>query len=277
LRLESASISSPGTVLVLSMSSQRRTAVLHSKLYRCKPVFCQLDGGAQYCRLKSALEIVHPKRHSRVAPFALTLQKSRLKRTKGARRMRLSEAILLGSTVVTPKAGALSFSGENAGCALGMAVIASGGTFHPAKHQFPVNERRTLNVEDIWGTWLLRLVARPCDCRLPLTVNRLRLKDMTSYLRHPRSAALPREMRIKDIVAHLFDYHVMGKRDWTLDRLTTWLQPLEPSEPAAVSSIRRRTAPERNLSAEAAEWRKTRESFEAQVKAKSRRFARRTE
>jgi hypothetical protein len=191
--------------------------------------------------------------------------------------MRLSEAILLGSTVVTPKAGALTFSGETAGCALGMAVIASGGTFQPAKHRFPVNERRTLNVENIWGTWLLRLVARPCDCRVPLTLNRLRLKEITAYLRHPRSAALPREMRIKDVVAHLFDYHVMGERDWTLDRLATWLQPLEPSVPTEVSSVHVRMAPQRDFSAEAAEWRKTRESFEAQVKAKSRRFARRAE
>jgi hypothetical protein len=83
-------------------------------------------------------------------------------------------------------------------------------------------------------------------------------------------------MRIKDIVAHLFDYHVMEKRDWTLDRLTTWLQPLEPSEPAEISSIGRETAPERDLSAEAAEWRKIRETFEAQLKAKHRRFARST-
>ena len=191
--------------------------------------------------------------------------------------MRLSEAILLGSTVVTPKAGALRFTGENAGCALGMAVIASGGTFHGAKRQFPLTERRTLNVEDIWGTWLLRLVARPCACRVPLTLNRLRLKEMTAYLRHPRSAALPPEMRIKDIIAHLFDYHVMEERDWTLDRLTTWLQALEPTEPSEAPSLDSGTAPEGDFRADAAEWRKTRECFEARVKAESRRFARRTE
>lgn len=188
--------------------------------------------------------------------------------------MRLSEAILLGSTVVTPKAGALRFSGQNAGCALGMAVIASGGTFHRTTQRFPITERRTLNVEDIWGAWLLQLVARPCDCRVPLTLNYLRLKEVIAYMRHPGSAALPREMRIKDVVAHLFDYHVMEERDWTLDRLTTWLQPLEPSEPAEISSLNSEIAPERDLSAEAAEWRKTRETFEAQVKAKHRRFAR---
>lgn len=98
--------------------------------------------------------------------------------------MRLSEAILLGSTVVTPKAGALRFSGENAGCALGMAAIASGCTFERARRVLPVSERRTLNAEDIWGKWLLRPVARPCDCRAPLMLKGLRLKDVAAYLRN---------------------------------------------------------------------------------------------
>lgn len=78
--------------------------------------------------------------------------------------MKLSESILLGSTVVTPKAGALRFSGENAGCALGMALIANGCTFSSRQRQFPIKDQRTLNVEDIWGRWLLRVVIRPCDC-----------------------------------------------------------------------------------------------------------------
>jgi hypothetical protein len=157
--------------------------------------------------------------------------------------MRLSEAILLGSTVVKPKAGALRFSAENAGCALGMAVIASGGTFEHARSPFPEIERRTLNVEDIWGIWLLWRVYRPCNCRGPLVVNRLRLKEIVAYLRHPLSDPLPRKIRIKDIVAHLFDYHVMEKRDWTLDRLTTWFRPLEPNEPGEASDTKRKNAP----------------------------------
>jgi hypothetical protein len=191
--------------------------------------------------------------------------------------MRLSEAILLGSTVVSPKPGALRFSGENAGCALGMAVIASGGSFCRAKRQIPETERRMLNVEEIWGAWLLRVVARPCDCRVPLTLNRLLLKEVTAYLRRPRSAALPREMRIKDIVAHLFDYHVMGERDWTLDRLAGWLQALEPRQPAEVSVVKGEAAPPPDFSAEAAEWQRTRVAFEAQVQNKRRRVARRAE
>jgi hypothetical protein len=187
--------------------------------------------------------------------------------------MRLSEAILLGSTVVTPKAGALKFSGENAGCALGMAVIASGGTFHRVKREIPANERRTLNVEHLYGTWLLRIVSRPCDCRGPLTLNRFRLEEVRAYLHHPRSPALPRGMRIKDIIAHLFDYHVMKERDWTLDRLASWLRPLEPAEPGEIPFRPREVPPPPSL-AEAESWRKTREAFESNVKAKNRRSLR---
>lgn len=189
--------------------------------------------------------------------------------------MRLSEAILLGSTVVTPKAGALRFSGENSGCALGMAVIASGVSFRRATRELPVTERRTLNVEDVWGKWLLRPVARPCDCRAPLRLKDLRLKEIAAYLRHPRSSALPREMRIKDIIAHLFDHHVIQERDWTLDRLADWLAPLEPSAPAAVVPRRSEAVPERDFLAEAAEWRQVRRAIEEQADAKRRRLARR--
>lgn len=188
--------------------------------------------------------------------------------------MRVSEAILLGSTLVKSKAGALHFSGENAGCALGMAVIANGGRFVPARRVVPASERRTLNVEVIWGTWLLRSIARPCDCRAPLQRNGLQLRDIVAYVRHPRSLALPREMRIKDIIAHLFDHHVMQKRDWTLIRITTWLQPLEPSEPQPVVPVRREATPRGNLLAEAAEWQRARRAFEAHVMAKRPRFPR---
>jgi hypothetical protein len=54
---------------------------------------------------------------------------------------------------------------------------------------------------------VLHIVMRPCSCW------RFRV---------------PREMRIKDIIAHIFDYHVMKKRDWTLDQLAEWVQTVEP-------------------------------------------------
>jgi hypothetical protein len=191
--------------------------------------------------------------------------------------MKLSEAILLGSTVVTPKAGALHFSGENAGCALGMAAIASGCTFCPAQRQVPVKDLRTGNAEDIWGRWLLRVVIRPCDCRAPITLSSLRLKEITAYLFDRGSGTLPRGMRIKDIIAHLFDHHVMGKRNWTLDQLVAWIERWEPSELArntfiAQASLESLSRPQWNdLSDDAAEWQKTREAFEEKVSAKRRR------
>jgi len=190
--------------------------------------------------------------------------------------MKLSEAILLGSTVVTPKAGALHFSGENAGCALGMAAIASGCSFSPAQREIPVKDLRTVNVEDIWGPWLLRVVIRPCDCRAPVTLSSLSLKEITAWL-FDRGSPLPRGMRIKDIIAHLFDHHVMGKRDWTLDQLVGWLERWEPSQRGQNTFIdhgsRKSFSPPQShdLSDDALDWQKTCHAFKAKVNAKRRR------
>ena len=191
--------------------------------------------------------------------------------------MKLSEAILLGSTVVKPKARALHFSGENAGCALGMAAIASGCTFSPSQGQIPVKDKRTGNVEDIWGPWLLRVVVRPCDCRVPIRLSKLQFKEITAYLFHPSSSTLPRGMRIKDIIAHLFDHHVMGERDWTLDKLVAWLERWEPKEPARntfLAGLGRMSLYLRKShcpSEEEAEWQRTRAAFEARVNPRRQR------
>lgn len=121
--------------------------------------------------------------------------------------MKLSEAILLGSTVLTAKAGGQYFDELEAGCALGMAGIALGGRFVPVVGEVAEKERRTLGAEVVWGNWMLQVVMRTCDC-MPLRV--------------------PRAMRIKDIITHLFDYHFMEKRDWTLDQLAAWVEKWEP-------------------------------------------------
>jgi hypothetical protein len=124
-------------------------------------------------------------------------------------RMRFSEAILLGSTVVTSEAGWVDFSKTDSGCALGMAAAAQGCTFGPGSNPIAEKDRRTLNSEDVWGNWLLRVVMRPCQCW-----------DFQT----------PREMRIKDVVAHLFDYHIMERRNWTLDQLVAWVEMWEPKD-----------------------------------------------
>jgi len=123
--------------------------------------------------------------------------------------MKLSDAILLGSTILTPEAGGLHFAKNQSGCALGMAAIARGCTFRPATYLPPQKDRRTMGAEGLWGDWVLQIVARPCTCW------RFRV---------------PREMRIKDVIAHTFDYHVMAKKNWTMDRLAAWVQTVEPKK-----------------------------------------------
>jgi len=123
--------------------------------------------------------------------------------------MKLSEAILLGSTMLTAQAGRQHFAENQSGCALGMAAVARGCKFGPATHPFDERDRRTLGAEGVWGNWVLDTVLRPCRC-------------WRFYI--------PRKMRIKDIIAHIFDYHVMTKRNWTLEQLVAWVQTVEPKD-----------------------------------------------
>ena len=123
--------------------------------------------------------------------------------------MKLSEAILLGSTVLAPRAGGQHFSETQEGCALGMAAVARGCTFRRVIRPVDDKDRRTLGAEGVWGDWVLNEVERPCGC-------------WRIWMR--------RKMRIKDIIAHLFDYHIMEKRNWTLERLVTWVETVEPKE-----------------------------------------------
>ena len=89
---------------------------------------------------------------------------------------------------------------------------------------------------------------------------------------------LPREMRIKDVIAHLFDVHVMEKKNWTLADLVEWVQRWEPKPPsettAGVNKVRGNAfSPSQaaELRAEEAEWQSTREAFEAKHESKRRR------
>jgi hypothetical protein len=120
--------------------------------------------------------------------------------------MKLSDAILLGSTILTPQAGRQYSAETQSGCALGMAAIARGCTFHRVFCRFDDRDRRTLGVERVWGNWVLQNVPRPCNCW---------------------SLWIPRKMRIKDTIAHIFDYHVMQQRDWTLEQLVMRVKRVE--------------------------------------------------
>jgi hypothetical protein len=165
--------------------------------------------------------------------------------------MKLSEAILLGSTVLAPRAGGQHFSETQSGCALGMAAVARGCSFYKVTVPFPERDRRTLGVEGVWGEWVLQEVARPCNCW---------------------RIWIPRKRRIKEVISHLFDYHVMIKRNWTLEQLVAWVETVEPKE-VAMPQVSRPAAPREmsspaaatseELRQEADEWQAVRVAFEA--------------
>jgi len=162
--------------------------------------------------------------------------------------MKLSEAILLGSTVVAAQPGGQYFEETKSGCALGMAAIANGCRFRPVTRPVKENDRRTLGVEGVWGQWVLRVVMRPCECW---------------------ELRVPPAMRIKDIIAHLFDFHVMKKKNWTLDQLAAWVDTWEPKEraftPSSGGFLRGKLTPGQRAARLAAEQRRQqiRQAFEA--------------
>jgi hypothetical protein len=175
--------------------------------------------------------------------------------------MKLSEAILLGSTVLAPQAGRQYSSETKSGCALGMAAIAKGATFHQVR-AVSQYDRRTLGTEGVWGAWVLTMARRPCDCWRLL---------------------VPREMRIKDIIAHVFDYHVMRKRNWDLEQLVAWVKTVEPDDappPEAVIRVQPREVvrrqplggqPVHSSPDQAEEWQAVRQAFLARYDTRRRR------
>jgi hypothetical protein len=171
--------------------------------------------------------------------------------------MRLSEAILLGSTVLAPKAGGQHFSETQQGCALGMAAVARGCTFRTVIRPIDDRERRTLGVEGVWGDWVLESEERPCDC-------------WRIWIR--------RKMPIKGVIAHLFDYHIMDKRNWTLEQLVAWVKTVEPQEvqpedgPSLVIQQRESRSFEfQSLRQEAEEWQAVRNAFETRRASRRKR------
>lgn len=157
--------------------------------------------------------------------------------------MRLSDAILLGSTILTPCAGRMYSAETQSGCALGMAAIARGCTFRRVFGRFDDRDRRTRGVENVFGYWLLYNISRPCNCA---------------------SLWVPRKMRIKDVITHIFDYHVMEQKDWTLERLVRWVKRVEDDfDPPPASRDIRDDPSARQL---VEEWRRKKREREAMAR-----------
>ncbi len=117
--------------------------------------------------------------------------------------MRLSEAILLGSLLIKPRAGDLGEPGGS-GCALGMALEAMG------------KDRDYSEVPQQWPWTESRCTRLPCGCWRGWFF----------------------EYRVHHAIGHLFDGHVFRRRDWTLARLAEWVASIEPAEDKLASPAR---------------------------------------
>lgn len=106
--------------------------------------------------------------------------------------MRVSEALMLGSTLLKPKTK-LFDDDHGSGCALGMINRALGGT---STNQVPL-------MSIVWLTD--SRVKSPCCC-------------------------YPREQNVRDTVIHLFDDHFASLTDpWSIDRIAQWLESVDPT------------------------------------------------
>lgn len=127
--------------------------------------------------------------------------------------MRLSEAILAGSTLIKPFAGTIFSKDGERGCAIGMACAAIGIRKYIASDfsvRFP---------------WLKNIVKAPCGCCLFTGV----YADSTfgSY------------GHVANVIAHVFDNHVMNDShgfSWTLEQLCEWVDSIDPT-PKTVHEI----------------------------------------
>lgn len=117
--------------------------------------------------------------------------------------MRAAESLILGSVMLKPNPGSVhcTKTGEDYGCAIGMIAAGSGHleSLRCGRYQIP--------------TWMLKkLTEYPCSC--------------CSTTRGPGST----QNAVGSIIVHLFDFHVFGARDWTIEKIADWLEPVEPRE-----------------------------------------------
>lgn len=119
--------------------------------------------------------------------------------------MKFSELMLTGSTVAKPAPGKFRSNTGDSACALGLAAIGNGCTFGNFDTE-PQSTARTGNIETIWP-WLLHLADRPCHCFWK-----------------------PRKMLVRDVVTHLFDHHVFGWKNWSLEKLGQWVDAHEVTD-----------------------------------------------
>lgn len=116
--------------------------------------------------------------------------------------MKISTAMALGRTMIKPLAGIFLNPAKDSGCAWGMACLAAPSHFN---------------------SFLIR--AECCEVRLPCKCNGWVIGgSMRPY--HAGEAD-----NLRDCIVHLFNYHVMTRKDWTMDQLIDWVASVEPADP----------------------------------------------
>ncbi|SRR6266566_3868700 len=129
--------------------------------------------------------------------------------------MRASEAMLLGSTIIRPVMGKQN-DGRGGGCALGMIAAAHNERYF-SLYSFSLVNGSSLS--QYWWMWDKSGLSLPCDCK----EERLMGDSGQWGLRSDMEGCAVLEL------VHLFNYHVMTRGDWNLERLAEWLDSVDPN------------------------------------------------
>lgn len=117
--------------------------------------------------------------------------------------MKASEALRKGSTMVEPVMGRIEEGGKC--CALGMIGKAATGKSTEWAEPAP---------------WIVSTPTKlPCDCHETRLMGGGGLCVEKSTI----------ESRVCNTIVHLFNYHVMTERDWTVGQIADWLDSVDPS------------------------------------------------
>jgi len=121
--------------------------------------------------------------------------------------MRISDAIALGRTMIKPLAGVHISADKTHGCAWGM-VWKSAGSAYDEMHVRAAYFRTTLSFKCVG-----LVIGSGMTLGLTERMNTLSMA-----------------------IVHLFNDHVMTRKDWTLDQLIDWVRSVEPVDPEEKAS-----------------------------------------
>lgn len=136
--------------------------------------------------------------------------------------MKLSDAILLGSTLITSHWGSEYYSSDGGGCARGMALEAIGKRV--CSRRCPNPNVINFFVEWSWTWFQFKTSELPCGC----------IANTKYALYEPDEYSLPLSQQplitVGAAITHIFDRHVHHQKNWTLDKLVDWVRYIEPKD-----------------------------------------------